>query len=93
MFGERVRELRESKGFFLRQLAAHLEIDTAYVSKIETGGKKASREQVLGIAGFLEADPDELLALWMADRVHEIVADEDQAIRALDIVKRRMKKA
>jgi transcriptional regulator with XRE-family HTH domain len=32
-FGETVRDLRENKGLLLRQVAALLEVDTAFLSK------------------------------------------------------------
>ena len=44
-FGQRVRELREKKELLLRQVAAHLEVDTALMSKIERGDRNASKDQ------------------------------------------------
>ncbi|MDC0339347.1 helix-turn-helix domain-containing protein [Flavobacteriales bacterium] len=90
MFGTKVREIREEKGLFLRQMAAHLEVDTAYVSKIETSGRNASKEQVLGIAEFLETDKQELLTLWLADRIHELIQEENYALDALELVKKKL---
>lgn len=92
MFGDKVREVREAKGLYLRQMAAHLEVDTAYVSKIETGGKNASREQVLGIAEFLDADQDELLTLWLADKLQDIIDGEELGGKALDLLRKQLKK-
>ena len=43
MFGEKLKELREAKGLVQRQVAAELEVDTAYVSKLENNEKPASR--------------------------------------------------
>ena len=40
MFGQKVKELCEAKGLVQRQVAAELEVDTAYVSKIESDEKK-----------------------------------------------------
>ena len=70
--GNRLRELRESKGLLLRQVAAHIEVDTALVSKLERGERKAHKDQVLQIAVFLEAEEKELMLLWIADN-HIIV--------------------
>jgi len=89
MFGERVRELREEQGLFLRQMAAHLEVDTAYVSKIETGGRNANKEQVLGIIDFLKAEKSELLTLWLADKIQEVIQGEDYVNEALELVKKK----
>lgn len=91
--GQRVRELREKKELLLRQIAAYLEVDTALMSKIERGDRNASREQVTKIAEFLKADLNELLTLWLADKLESVVGEEKKlANGALDIVKKRLKK-
>ncbi len=92
-FGERIRELRESQRLLQRQLAANLEIDTPMFSKIERGERKAKREQVLKIAEILKASEQELLALWLADQIKEIVTDEDQALQALKIAQKDLNQA
>ena len=53
-FGAAVRDLRENKGLLLRQVAAFLEIDTAFLSKMERNEKKESRQQVQKLVRALE---------------------------------------
>ena len=84
--GKRIKELREEKGLVQRQLAAELEIDTPMYSKIERGERKAKREQVLKLAEMLNTDKDELLTLWLAGQVYELVKNEKIAKVALKIV-------
>lgn len=50
IIGQHLRELREEKGLLLRQVAAFLEVDTAYISKIERGEKNIKREFILKLA-------------------------------------------
>jgi len=83
-FGEKIRELRESQGLLQRQLAASLEIDTPMFSKIERGDRKAKREQVEHLAILLDTNLSELLRIWLADQIVELVKDEPQAIDALE---------
>ena len=91
--GQKIRELREKQNLLLRQVAAHLEVDTALMSKIERGERNASKEQVIQIAGFLKANQEELLTLWIADKVENAVGDEKNlASDALNLVKRKFKK-
>ncbi|MDR1884387.1 MAG: helix-turn-helix domain-containing protein [Prevotella sp.] len=91
LFGERIRQLREKKQLLQRQLAAALEIDTPMYSKIERGDRKAKRKQVFVLADLLQADPTELLTLWVADQVVLVIADEKEvANNALDIAKEYM---
>lgn len=90
-FGYRLRELRESKHLLLRQLAAHLNSDTAYVSKLERGERRAKREQVTQLSSLLDCSNDELMSLWLADQVYNIVKDEKMAYQAIEIVKLELK--
>jgi transcriptional regulator with XRE-family HTH domain len=91
-FGERIKELRESQGLLQRQLAASLEIDTPMFSKIERGERKAKREQVEQLADLLNADRPQLLSLWLADQVIDLIKEEPQANEALEIVLKEIKK-
>ncbi len=91
--GQKIRELREKQNLLLRQVAAHLEVDTALMSKIERGDRNASKNQVIEIAKFLKANEDELLTLWLADKLENVVGDEkDLAPDALNILKKKLKK-
>jgi transcriptional regulator with XRE-family HTH domain len=86
LLGKRIRELREEKGLLQRQLAAKLEIDTPMYSKIERGERKAKREQVIKLAKLFKADQEELLTLWLAGQIHELVKDEEVGQNALKLL-------
>ncbi|HPI68148.1 MAG TPA: helix-turn-helix transcriptional regulator [Bacteroidales bacterium] len=88
MLGQKLRELREKKGMLLREVAAHLEIDTAMISKIERGEKSCKREHILKLAKVLESSEQELTVLWLSDSIYPIVKDETYGIKALDQVKK-----
>lgn len=91
-FGETVRDLRESKGLLLRQVAAILEVDTAFLSKMERSEKKASRQQVKKLARALETTEKELMTLWLSDKILETLNDESEAYNALKLTEKRIKK-
>jgi len=86
MFAEKIRQLRENKQLLQRQISAALEMDNALYCKIERGDRTARREQVIKLAELLNADKEELLKLWLADKVYDIVGDEDGANEVLNIV-------
>jgi transcriptional regulator with XRE-family HTH domain len=86
IFGDKIRMLREEKQIPQRQLAATLEIDTATYCKIEKGDRRAKREQVTILAGLLEINSMDLLRLWSADKVYEIIAEEEEATQILKLV-------
>ena len=72
--------------FTQRQLASALEIDTATYCKIEKGDRRAKREQVFILSELLEVDSKELIRLWSADKVYDIIAEEDEATQILNVV-------
>lgn len=90
--GNRIREIRETKGLLLRQVAAHIEVDTALLSKLERGERKAHREQITRIADFFEVEENELMLLWLADRIMDDIQGEPQAMDALKFVEKHFKK-
>ena len=86
IFGNKIKTLREEKQIPQRQLAAELEIDTATYCKIEKGDRRAKREQVNVLADLLEVDSKELIRLWSADKVYDIIAEEEEATEILNVV-------
>ena len=90
--GNKIRELRESKGLLLRQVAAHIEVDTALVSKLERGERKAHKEQVSRIAEFLEVEEKDLMLLWLADKIADSIEGETLGMDALKYIEREFKR-
>lgn len=90
-FGDRVRQLREQQNLLLRQVAPLLEMDTPLLSKIERGKRVAKKEQVGQLAEILKVSKDELLTLWLADQVYDMVKDEDVAFKALSVTEEELK--
>jgi len=86
IFGNKIRILREEKQIPQRELAATLKIDTATYCKIEKGDRRAKREQVTVLADLLEVESKYLLRLWSADKVYEIIAEEEEATQILSVV-------
>ncbi len=78
IFGKKIKELREEQGLVQRQLAAVIEVDTPMYSKIERGERKARREHVQLLARELHIDEKELLTIWLADKVLDVVDDEHE---------------
>ena len=91
LLGERITELREQHGVLQRQLAALLEIDTPMFSKIEHGDRRAKRTQVIQLAEYFKVDKNELLTLWLADKVLDAVEDEDELKHdAIEVAQKRI---
>jgi transcriptional regulator with XRE-family HTH domain len=55
-FGQKVKELREEKGFSIEQLANISNVDRNYISDIEKGKRNASIEIIEKVITGLETD-------------------------------------
>lgn len=87
MLSEKLKELRKQCNQPQRKVAAALDIDTATYCKIENGNYSPKREQVIALASILNADVKELLTLWLADQIKEIIEQEkDIAPKAIELV-------
>ena len=92
LFGKKIRELRDENGVLQRQLAALLEIDTPMFSKIERGDRRAKREQVIKLTAYFHQDENEMLTLWLADKVLDAVDGEQElGSQAIEVAQEQIK--
>lgn len=92
LFANKIKELREGKQLLQRHVSAALDIDNAMYCKIERGDRMAKREQIPQIAEILQANPEELLVLWLADKlVATVTPDKAIADKALKIAQQALK--
>lgn len=89
-FGRKIRELRIGKGDPLRKVAAFLDIDQAILSKIETGKRTATRENVLKLEEYFGVPPGSLLVLWLSDRIVSGLREEELAMDAINLAEKRL---
>lgn len=91
MLGEKLRELREARGLVQRQVAAELEVDTAYISKIESNEKPVSRQHLKKLSILLDIVEEELLTLWLADKLYDLAKDEAVGLKAMEAAEQELK--
>ena len=91
-FANRIKELREQHHLLQRQVAALLDIDTPLLSKIERGERVAKKEMVIKLSVVLKANKDELLTLWLVDKLSDVIEGEPMADEALKSVSKKIKK-
>ena len=82
-FGEYVKQLREKNQLLQRQLANALDMDTAMLSKIERGERRAKREHIPILATLLKTNEKDLCTIWMADQVYNLIKEEANAAEIL----------
>lgn len=86
MLGAKLKELREAKGFLQRQVAAELQVDSAYVSKMEHDEKPVNRKHLKKLAKLYTVTETELLPLWLAAKVFQVVKSQPYGKEALKLV-------
>ncbi len=87
LFAQRIKEARIKNGLLQKELAIALNIDISMYSRIERGDRFAKREQVVHLSSILNIERDELLSLWIADRVNAVIGkDKNIADKALRII-------
>ncbi|MEN2435810.1 helix-turn-helix transcriptional regulator [Weeksellaceae bacterium A-14] len=92
-FGKYIKELRESKGLFLREVGAALELDNAFISKVENEERLLPRKHLNKLADFFNVPLDKLLVLWLSDKIRTIIEDEEIGKYALKIVLKELNTA
>lgn len=87
LFGNKIKELRENRRLLQRQMVISLGIDVPMYSRIERGDRRAKREQVIALSQILEVEVEDLLYLWLADRIVSVIHEEsDLADKTLQMV-------
>lgn len=86
MLGEKLKELRESKGLLQRQVASELDVDTAYISKMENNDKPVSKSHLEALAKVYELPESELMPFWLGEKVLHVLENSEYSIQAIDLV-------
>jgi HTH-type transcriptional regulator, competence development regulator len=68
--GDIIRQLREERQLPLRKIAALLDIDTSYYSKIERSEKKATKEQIHLLENFFEVEKNSLMIPYLSEKIY-----------------------
>ena len=85
MLGAKLKELRDMSGYVQRQIAAELEVDTAYISKVENDEKPLSKSHLKKIAKLFKVAEKELVVIWLADKILNTIHDDENKEQALQL--------
>lgn len=89
--GEIIRQLRAEKELPLRKIAALLDIDTSFFSKIERNERKATKEQIHKLEEIFEVEKDFLMIPYLSEKIYYELSDEDCANEVLKVAEERVK--
>lgn len=87
-----IRKIRQEKKLKIREVAQQLEVDQALVSKFESGARIPTRNQVLKLAEILSIPEEELLTLWLKEKILSEVKYELFAERAIHMVQEELQR-
>jgi Fic family protein/DNA-binding XRE family transcriptional regulator len=85
-----IKSTRLSKGIKSRELAQLIGVDQAIVSKIENGSRFPTKDQLLKIADILEIPKEEILPLWLKEKILLELKYEPYANQALSLVQEEL---
>ena len=91
MLGKKIKEFREEKNLLLRQVAAYLEVDTALMSKVERGERNLQRDQVIKLAKLFNTPEEDLIAMWLSDKIFNLVEGDIYALKGIKRTLNRFK--
>jgi transcriptional regulator with XRE-family HTH domain len=89
MLGEKLKSLRESNGLLLKDVAKELDVDIAFVSRIERNEKAVNRQHLSTFATLYGVSEKDLLPLWLGQRMKHLFTgdvDTEQVKKALKLV-------
>jgi transcriptional regulator with XRE-family HTH domain len=89
--GEKLRQLREKNNLPLRKVAALIDIDVAILSKMERGERKLTKEIVLKLAEIYKYNAEELLVLFLSEKIMYEIQGEELGEKALKVAEQRVK--
>jgi transcriptional regulator with XRE-family HTH domain len=91
-FGDYIRKAREEKNLPLRKVAAHLDIDTSTLSKVERGDRPASPDYLQPLADILKLDLREVQTKFIADKISKDFGGMEHLTDGLKAAEKQIKK-
>ena len=87
LFSDKIKQLRIDSGKRQKDLAKAIGVDVPAYSRYEHGERRPKREQVMRLARIFKTDPDELVAMWLADEAYSHIAHDKMATRAAALLR------
>jgi len=88
-FGEYIRLLRKKNDLTLTQLAAKLNLDSANLSKIETGKRDFNKKRLPKLAKIFKLDLSELIDEYVADQIGKQIYETNCTKKLLQVAEEK----
>ncbi len=85
-----IKNSRKKKGLKTRELAQLLSVDQAIISKIESGSRYPTKNQITQLAKILEIPLDQIIPLWIKEKILNEFQYDDYTQTALSMVQEEL---
>lgn len=89
--GDTLKEIRETKGFHLQEVADKTLINYTSLSRIETGKRLPTKPQVQSLAKFYSYSEQELITNLISDKIIYEVQNEDLGLEGFHLAEQKLK--
>ena len=85
-----LKSLRTSKKLTIKELAIHLDMDYTLYSRFENGSRIPNKEHIIKLASFYNIALNELLVVWLSEKIYNEIKDEEIGLQALQLAESRV---
>lgn len=89
--GGALKEIRETKGFHLQEVAENTSINYTILSRIETGKRLPTKPQIQNLASFYKYNEAELIKHLISDKILYEVKNEDFGLEGFILAEQKIK--
>jgi len=89
--GEMLRQLREENNLMQREVGAVIEVDGAFISKVENNEKPINRNHLSKLSNFFNVPEEDFQTLWLADKIYKMTHKEATGLPSLETAINRIK--
>lgn len=89
--GDTLKEIRETRGFNLQDVALKTDINYTVLSRIETGKRLPTKPQVQSLANFYNYSEQELTKYLISDKILYEIQNEDFGLEGFLLAEQRIK--
>ncbi|MCK4663326.1 MAG: DNA adenine methylase [Bacteroidales bacterium] len=89
--GNILKDIRETNNFSLQDVTRVTHIDYTLLSRIETGKRLPTKEQIKRLAIFYKYDENELIKHLISDKIIYEIKDEEFGMEAIQLAERKIR--
>lgn len=85
-----LKTLRTDRNLSIKELAIQLNMDYTLYSRFENGSRIPNKEHIIKIASFYNIALNELLVVWLSEKIYNEIKDEEIGLQALQLAESKV---